>query len=85
VRRSISLAPFALSSDGRVVVNTAALDGPITPKALLERALREPGRLFVGVELSSVEVAAVMSRAREVLDEAAAYAAGARRRRRQGG
>jgi len=81
MRKRIHLAPFALTSDGHLILNAAALDGQILPDALLERALQQRGRLFVGIELSAVEVSAAMKRTRDGIFETAAYAVGARQRR----
>lgn len=88
MKRHLNVAPFALASNGRVLLNLAALDGPLHPEALLKRALREPGGIFVGVELSSTEVAAAMHWAKGLWNEPAAHLAGLRqkrqRRRRRG-
>jgi len=78
MKLSVTLAPFALSSDGTLLLNAATLDGPLTPAALLKRALRGPGRVFVGIELTRAEAATVVRRTQCVTGEIAAYAAGAR-------
>ena len=77
MKLSVTLAPFALSSDGTLLLNAATLDGPLTPAALLKRALRGPGRVFVGIELTRAEAATVVRRTQCVTGEIAAYAAGA--------
>lgn len=81
MKKRLNLSPLALTCDGRVLLNVAALDGPLHPETLLKRALSEPGAVFVGIELSSTEVAAAMYWAKGLWNEPAAHLAGARQKR----
>jgi hypothetical protein len=73
--------PFAITSDGRALLNLACFDVPIDARTVLEVGLSEPGRLFLGIELSEPETAAALERLGHGFEEAAAFAAGRRQRR----
>jgi hypothetical protein len=78
-----SLAPFAITSGGRVLLNLIGFDVPPDPRAIMELGLSEPGRLFVGIELTPCELASARERLGHGFDEAAAFAAGRRQRLRK--
>lgn len=52
VSRRMNDDPLAVTSSGTVLINIAHFDGPAQVEAVLARAARERGRVFVGVELS---------------------------------
>ncbi len=80
--RRLHRAPFAVASDGTLLVNLAEFDGPLEPRAVLQRALKYGDRVFIGVPLSATEVARVIEAAHDGLVEASAGIAGARQKRR---
>jgi len=79
----LSLAPFALTSHGRLLLNLAGFDVPPDPRAVIELGLSEPGRIFVGIELAPLEIASARERLSHGFEEAAAFAAGRRQRLRR--
>jgi hypothetical protein len=79
--RRLHRAPFALASDGTVLVNMTEFDGPRSLAALLNKATEQKGRVFVGVQLTPAEIRWVLARLDEGCQEAAAYVAGGRQRR----
>ena len=78
--RRTSTDPLALSSAGTVFVNVAMFDGVETPAEILDRALAEPGDLFVGVALSQEDLENVRPRITSACREAAAFVIGRRQR-----
>jgi len=78
--RRLHRAPFALASDGTVLVNLSEFDGPRSPEAFLKRALAEKGAVFVGVQVTPAELGRVLDRVGDSYTEAAAYLAGARQK-----
>jgi hypothetical protein len=48
---------MALTSDGTILVNVAHSNGPGDPKSLLKRALEAGGQVFIGVVVTTREVA----------------------------
>lgn len=77
--RRLHDAPFALSSDGSLLLGMTHTDGLLTPEAVLARALKSGSRVFIGIALTSAETRGVVTLASDTLDEAASYVAGARR------
>ena len=57
VSRRAHRAPFAITSDGEVLLNLAMFDVAKNLDVLLAVARRQPGDVFVGVVLSPSEVA----------------------------
>jgi hypothetical protein len=78
--RTLSRAAFALASDSRLLLNLACFDVRLDAQLVLERGLIEPGRLFLGLELSPSEVTVACARLGHGFEEAAAFAAGRRQR-----
>lgn len=79
--RRIDDIPFALGADGKVFVNAALFDGVETPEEILEQALVEQGRVFIGVELDEQDMQLVSPRVASACREAAAFVIGRRQRR----
>ena len=82
--RAIHQAAFAVASDGTLLMNVAHVDRRFTPSQLLQWALGQPGKVFVGVQMSPAEVKKVATWSRDVHDEAVAYVVGPRERRARG-
>ena len=76
----ITPVPFALAADGTVFVNAALFDEVELPEEILERALAEPGHVFVGVELDELDLAIVSPRIASACREASAFVIGRRQR-----
>lgn len=72
--------PLAVSSAGTVFVNVALFDGVETPAEMLDRALAEPGDLFVGVALDQEDLEIVTPRISSASREASAFVIGRRQR-----
>lgn len=78
--RLIDDVPFALGADGKVYVNVALFDEVETPEEILERALDEPGAVFIGVELDEQDMNLVSPRVASACREATAYVVGRRQK-----
>ena len=74
-------APFALASDGTVLLNLAEFDDVTDLESVVAVARQQGGTVFVGVVASRTEVQAALGRLRDGFSEAGAYAVGARQRR----
>lgn len=72
--------PFAVSADGTVFVNAALFDEVETPAEILDRALAEPGQVFIGVQLEERDMVIVSPRVAAACREAAAFVIGRRQR-----
>ena len=72
--------PFALGADGTVVVNAALFDGVDTAQEIFERAIAEPGALFIGVVLDEQDMQLVAPRIASACSEAAAFVIGRRQK-----
>lgn len=81
VSRRINVDGLAVTSAGTVLVNVAHFDGPRRVDALVARAIREPGRMFVGVELSRAEVRRLLEDLGHGQREAVARLVGRRQKR----
>lgn len=79
--RRLNPDPLAVTSSGAVLVNVAHFDGPRRPERMLALACSQPGRLFVGVEVSHSELREVSERVEDSHIEAAAFVAGKRQKR----
>jgi hypothetical protein len=82
--RTIHQAAFAVASDGTLLLNVAHVDRRFTPSQLLQWALGQPGKIFVGVQMSPAEAKKVLTWSRDVHSEAVAYVVGPRVRRAKG-
>lgn len=83
VSRCLELAPFAVTSDGAILINVAKLS-TATDFASAVRAAQEDNRpAFIGVMLSPEEAEFVMARLDNAAEETAARIAGQRGRRRR--
>ena len=80
-RRKAHAAALALASDGTLLLNVAADSGDDDLEALLERARKSGGSVFVGVPLSAAEAERVATRLEHAGAEAAALLFAARGKR----
>jgi hypothetical protein len=80
--RTIDRAPFALTSEGNLLLNLAMFDVKKL-EALFELAERERGAVFVGVILGRAERDFLGQRIHDAAHDAAARIVGARLRRRK--
>lgn len=78
--RKPCMDPLAVSSAGTVFVNVAYFDGVETPAEMLDRALAEPGALFVGIALDGADMKNVEPRIASACREASAFVIGRRQR-----
>ncbi|MCL4750434.1 MAG: hypothetical protein KJ015_09750 [Myxococcales bacterium] len=81
--RRINIDPLAVTSAGTVLVNVAHFDGPRRGDAMVARVAHEPGRVFVGLELSRTEVRLLLEHIGHGQREVAARLVGLRRSRSQ--
>lgn len=72
--------PFAVAADGTVFVNGALFDEVETAQEILERALEEPGQVFIGVQLDEHDLELVSPRIASACREASAFVIGRRQR-----
>jgi hypothetical protein len=77
---TIHNTPFALGADGTVIVNAALFDGVEQADEILERALEEPGAIFIGVVLDEQDLELVTPRVASACREASAFVLGRRQR-----
>jgi hypothetical protein len=82
--RTIDRAPFAVTSDGSVLLNVAGFDVPKTLDALVRLAMEQPGAVFIGLRLTRTETSAVDLGVHDACADAASHIVGARQRRGQG-
>lgn len=84
--KRIHEARFALASDGTVLLNVGEFDGERNLEAVLRRAKRQAGPVFVGVEMRADERLFTRDALRSAYAEAAAYIIGGRQysQRRRG-
>jgi hypothetical protein len=80
--RTIDRAPFAVTSEGNLLLNIAMFDVKKL-EALFELAERERGAVFVGVVVGRNERAFLDQRTHDAAHDAAAWLVGARLRRRK--
>ena len=79
--RRIHRAPFALASDGTVLLNIAEFDGVHSLESLLEQARAQPGPVFVGTPITTQESRELLARIGHGCREAGACIVGARQNR----
>jgi hypothetical protein len=77
------MAPMAVASDGTVLLNVAASADPTDPKKLVERAVADGGKVFVGVVLGRKDVRFALKSIDNSTAEIASWIWGARHRRRR--
>lgn len=77
----VHLAPFALASDGDVLLNVAMFDTPKELTNLLRLAQTQSVKVFVGVALSGSELDFILSELRHAYRDGAAWLVGGRQRR----
>ena len=73
-------APFAIGANGTIYVNAALFDDVETPGEILDRALAEPGSVFIGVQLDEEDLHLVTPRIAAACREASAFVIGRRQR-----
>ena len=73
-----SRAPFAIATDGSVLVNVAQLVVEDDVEAIIEEARKHKGPIFVGVPLSRDEVKTALRALDDAAAEIAARVGGAR-------
>jgi hypothetical protein len=73
-------APFAVTSDGTVLINVAEFDGVETVQDAV--GVANGANVFIGVPLTKAEVRRVLLQVGHGHREAAAYVVGGRRKRR---
>jgi hypothetical protein len=76
-------APFAVTSDGTVVINVVEFDGVRNVEDAVVVAKRQAAPIFIGVPLTKSEVRRVLARVGHGHREAAAQIVGARQGRRK--
>ena len=81
VSRTIHQAAFAVASDGTLLLNVAHADACLAPSRLLQWALGQPGKLFIGVQMSPAEAKRVLHWSKDTHIESVAYVVGPRERR----
>ena len=79
--RAIQQAAFAIASDGTLLMNVAHVDRRFTPGQLLQWALGQRGKVFLGVQMSPAEAKRVIVWCNDIHTESIAYVVGARERR----
>lgn len=83
MKPKILTSPFALCSDGSLVVNISGQSDTTEPDRLLELAFQDGTPLFIGVRLRPSEVRDVLRRLDDAAFEAAGFGLGHRLRRRR--
>jgi hypothetical protein len=78
--RVIHQAAFAVTSDGTLLLNAAHADVCLAPSRLLQWALSQPGRIFIGVQMSPAEAKRLLSWCKDIHTESVAYVIGPRER-----
>lgn len=81
VSRRLNDAPFAVTSDGNVLLNVTHLRMVKRPEDALALAKHSSGDMFVGVVMTGSEVRAALEQLGHGCREAAAYTAGKRLKR----
>lgn len=80
MRSKIHSCPFALAADGTSLVNAALFDEVESAEEILERAMAEPGRIFIGITLTEQDMKLVTPRMADACNEASAFVIGRRQR-----
>jgi len=76
-------APFALTSDGTVLINAAEMTSAASLEEILMWLANHDGPLFIGVVITASERKTTLLRLDHALADAAAHLAGARTRRKR--
>jgi hypothetical protein len=84
VNKKVTLAPFALASDGTVYVNVAHFQGDIAVMKIIQQARRLDGVLFIGIAATGQEKKVLARVLDHVGTDAVAKMVGARLRRTRG-
>ena len=79
--RAIHQAAFTVASDGTLLMNVAHVDRRLSPRQLLQWALEQSGKVFIGVQMSPAEAKRVIAWCNDIHTESVAYVVGARERR----
>ena len=79
--RAIHQAAFAVASDGTLLMNVSHVGRQFTPSQLLQWALGQPGKVFLGVQMSPAEAKRVLGWCKDINSEAVAFVVGPRERR----
>lgn len=74
-------AAVAVTIDGDVLLNVACLDGSNALPALLQLAVEQPGRVFIGVVMNERERREVLEWLSDAAFEGTGFIAGRRQRR----
>jgi hypothetical protein len=82
VRRCLVPAPFAVTSDGTLLINVATLTKATDFESIVRAAREEKAGVFIGVILRPMEARFAMARVENAADEAAARIVGERARLR---
>lgn len=77
---NIHASPFALAADGTVLVNVSLFDEVETPAEILERAMAEPGAVFIGITLDAQDMHIATPRIASACREASAFVIGRRQK-----
>jgi len=77
---TIHPAPFALTSDGTVLINTAEMTAAASVEEILAWLVNQEGPLFIGVVMTASETKDALVRLDDALADAAAHLAGGRTR-----
>lgn len=81
--RRMVRAPFALTSDGTLLVNVTTLTDATDLESVVRAARAEPRAVFIGVVMSPREATFAMARLDNAADEAVAGIVGERHRSRR--
>lgn len=82
VSRRAHRAPFAITSDGEVLVNVAMFDVAKKLDVLLAAARRQDGDVFIGVALSPSEVTFALTELHHACRDTSSWVVGGRRRKK---
>lgn len=82
-RPRIHSAPFAIASDGSILVNVNGYAGETDLEALLRRAVEDGKMIFVGTRLGATEARELVRRLQDPCHEMTGVVLGARERRRR--
>jgi hypothetical protein len=83
VKPRVHASDLAATADGTVLVNIAHWETSKDPQAILERAIAEGGRLFIGVQLSPKEEKEALRWLDNGAAEGVGHFGGSRHRRRR--
>jgi hypothetical protein len=81
VRKKVTLAPFAVGSDGAVYMNVAHFQGDVAVMKIIQQARRLDGALFIGVAITRHEKKMLVRAMDDAGTDAVAKMIGGRQRR----